>query len=46
MYVPTSSTMSAIDEFETSSYHAYQGTWTSVIGEQLVCRRKDNNSHD
>jgi len=49
MYIgmTTSSTMSAVDEFETSSciwgYHVYQGTWTSVIGEQLVCRRKDSN---
>ena len=49
MYIgmTTSSTTSAVDEFETSScvrgYHVYQDTWTPVIGEQLVCRREDSN---
>jgi len=46
----TSSIMSAVDEFETSScvqgYHVYQDTWTPVIGKQLVCRREDNNPRD
>jgi len=52
MYIgmTTSLTISVVDEFETSSciqgYHVYKGTWTSVIGEQLVCRRKDSNPRD
>ena len=43
----TSSTTSAVNEFETSScvrgYHVYQDTWTLVIG---VCRREDSNPRD
>ena len=28
------------------SYHVYKDVWAAVVGEDLVCRRERENSHD
>ena len=39
-----------MEEFERPccirGYHVYQEIWTAAVGEELVCEREPDNSHD